>query len=93
MEYITVGKMREWMAEAKDSDVVILSTDSEGNDFSPLLEWGARRYQEDTDAHGQTLPTEEEMAEFRAQGVDEDDLPEEWPHADTYSAFVLWPRR
>jgi hypothetical protein len=81
---ITVKKLRELLENCDDDDLVILSRDSEGNNYSPLAEWSLSKY---SPAHGEAS-IRELTPELIAQGWTEEDV--DHP-SDAVNSVTLWP--
>jgi hypothetical protein len=58
---MTVKELKEALKEFNDDDLVVMSKDSEGNNFSPLYPGlGDQRYVARSDWHGDIVDTEDE---------------------------------
>ena len=75
---MTVGQLKELLAELDDEMPVILSQDSEGNGFSPLVDVEPSWYIAETTYSGD-------------RWWPEDDETEEDAPSDAMRAVLLWP--
>jgi hypothetical protein len=77
---ITVGALRELLADLPDDMPVILAKDPEGNGFSPLSSFSQAMYEPESTWAGQTYLTPEDLAERMAspdsEWSEEDGAPE-----------------
>lgn len=76
---MTVAELRHLLEEFNDDDIIVLSCDSEGNRFSPLLDVTTGFYIEDSEWSGDFVDVEE---------VDED---ENINVTGSPTAVALWP--
>ena len=82
---MNVRELREALSEYPDEMLVVMSKDSEGNDFSPLYEAQEGMYHAETTWYGEVHPTPEQIAADDAY-TEEDEAPE-----GAERAVVLWP--
>lgn len=81
---ITVGELIGKLLSFDPDDLVVLASDSEGNNFSPLYELTEDLYQEDSNWSGNTCPREI-TDELRQGGWTEEDIMPGRP------CITLWP--
>lgn len=81
---LTVGKLRKALEMFSDDDLIVLSSDAEGNNHSPLAEVVRRWYMPETTWSGEVCTYPEDLAEH-----ERDDYPE--PTEDSVLAAVLYP--
>lgn len=86
MTGITVRELREALADMSDDMVVVLSSDGEGNGFSPLGEVDESMYLAEGDHYGETYPTPEAVADPHNQFTEDDEAP-----AGAERVVTLWP--
>jgi len=80
-----VKELKELLAQFNDEDIVILSKDSEGNNFSPLSDIEECSYKAETTWYGE-IGLRELTDEDIKNGYSEEDIFE-----DGENAIVLWP--
>lgn len=82
---MNVGQLRAELESLPDDMIVVLSSDGEGNNKSPLSDTGEAMYRAETTWSGDTYPTPEQIAS--------DDYYLEFSQApeDSVRALVLWP--
>lgn len=77
-----VGKLKEILNELDDSVLIVMSSDAEGNSYSPLAGWWEGIYVPDSTWSGSVYdPDDEEYGEYGE--------PEEAEDAEP--CVVLWP--
>lgn len=85
--YKTTGDLVSWLVKFPSDTPVVLSSDSEGNGFSPLSDHEERMYYPECTWSGETGPTAEQLVEWNEN-------PEDWrdPNEEgAVRAVVLWP--
>lgn len=85
----TVGDMISTMVQYPLDRKVVLSSDAEGNDYSPWDSYSEGVYVPEYTWSGSVYPTEQQVAEN--DDYSEDDLPPEGE--EVFPAVVLYPRR
>ena len=63
-----VKKLKEYLEKFKDTDIVVLSKDGEGNSYSPLADLGAAHYAADTSWSGE-IYTGEDLGKRKLNAV------------------------
>lgn len=86
---MTVGELIELLQKEDPEREVIISMDSEGNEFSPLSDYSPELYVPDSTWSGE-IYLEELTEEDIENGYTEDDV---YDGTDGVKAIVLWPIR
>lgn len=81
---MTVKELIEVLKEEDPKRIVVMSKDSEGNNFSPLSSFSLNIYKAETTWYGD-IGLEELTPELRKAGYEEDDV------ISGEKALVFWP--
>ena len=85
---MNVGELKQIIEELPDGLEVVMPSDAEGNNFSPLSELSLQKYLEHSDWSGELVSEEEDEA-FSSEPLDELDF-DEGGYA-VYDVLCLWP--
>ncbi|MDT0318519.1 hypothetical protein [Streptomyces millisiae] len=87
---LTVGQLKTVLCALPDDMLVVLSSDGEGNRYSPLLDLAQAMYLDEAGGRGRVYPTSEELR--RDTGARDLLSPDAIP-ADAVAAVLLYPMR
>ena len=85
---LTVGDVRQLIETLPDDLLVVVSSDAEGNSFSPLAELTLQRYLEHSTWSGE-LVSEEDEGDFTDEPIDELDFDD--GAYMVYDVLCIWP--
>jgi len=85
-KYIDVKDLKEMLNGFNDNDIIVMSSDEEGNNYSPLSGIFEGSYQAESERSGEIGLRELKVEDIK-NGYSEDDLFE-----DGINAIVLYPR-
>lgn len=83
---MTVGELRQFLNSYPDELQVIISTDGEGNNYSPLAGADEALYVAETSWYGEVYMTNAQVDGAPNYYTDEDRAPE-----DAVGVILLWP--
>lgn len=87
----TVGELADWLATQPRDRLVVMSSDAEGNSYSPLADAGEAMYLADSTYSGEVFPTPEQLSELVAHGGYGYDEEEDAAPAEAVRVVVLGP--
>ena len=82
-------ELKELLVHIPDDYEIILSSDSEGNSFSPLSSCSVQEYVAENTYSGEILEVEEDSIDCLFEEDEEEEIEDEHPNA--VSCIVLWP--
>jgi len=82
----TVGELIDWLAGQPRGRIVVMSSDAEGNSFSPLADAGESLYVAESTWAGDIYPTPEDIADDDQYTDEDDGAPDE-----AVRVVLLWP--
>lgn len=85
---LTVGDLKQLLDTLPDELPVVISSDAEGNSFSPLIELSLQKYLEHSDWSGE-LVDESDHGDFIDEPLDEFDF--DSGEYLVYDVLCLWP--
>lgn len=92
MSYVTVKELREMLKNEDENAIIVLSRDSEGNDFSPLCEsYGYDNYLPEEDCNNGVIYPIELSDNLIANGWTEEDLGEPEERDRMIRCITLYP--
>jgi hypothetical protein len=92
MKYITVKQFKEILEKENDDDIIVLSRDSEGNEFSPLDgSYGVNNYLPEEGCNYGEIHIRKLTDKLRKQGYDEEDLGDEEDRKRMIKCITLYP--
>ena len=77
MDVNTVGELIDWLATQPRDRIVVMSSDAEGNRFSPLADAEESMYVAESTWSGEIFPTSEDIAGDDRYTVEDDGAPDE----------------
>ena len=82
---MTVGELKKQLEEMNDDDIIVMSKNAEGNNFSPLVEIGFDLYLADSAWSGEIRPREFDKEYF----IDREEYEE--VKKEAVKCVTLWP--
>jgi hypothetical protein len=82
---MNVGQLREILSEHSDETIVVMSSDAEGNSYSPLAGVGRMKYLAESTYSGIVYDAEELASEIKDGWLDQEEADE------LVDAVTLWP--
>lgn len=89
MKYMTVKELKELLQNEDDESIVVLSSDEEGNSFSPLEDYGLDNFLPDEN-YGEIYPREL-AKDLIEKGYTEEDLGSKEDRKKMIKCITLYP--